>query len=85
MSLTIFSADSPAPLPMGSPSPGGKSVSPINSSTGPYRPEGSHPVAAHLGRTLETHRRTMIRKLDRHNISEMTEQAIREGISSLDR
>jgi two-component system NarL family response regulator len=35
--------------------------------------------------TVETHRRNIMRKLDVHNIVELTKYAIREGLTSLDR
>jgi two-component system NarL family response regulator len=35
--------------------------------------------------TVETHRRNIMRKLDVHNIAELTKYAVREGLTSLDR
>lgn len=35
-------------------------------------------------RTVETHRRNIMRKLDIHNIAELTKYAIREGLTSLE-
>lgn len=34
--------------------------------------------------TVETHRRNIMRKLDLHNVAELTKYAIREGLTSLD-
>ncbi len=36
-------------------------------------------------RTVETHRRNIMRKLDVHSVAEITKYAIREGLTSLDR
>jgi two-component system NarL family response regulator len=36
-------------------------------------------------RTVETHRRNIMKKLDLHSVAELTKYAIREGLTSLDR
>jgi two-component system NarL family response regulator len=36
-------------------------------------------------RTVETHRRNIMKKLDLHTVAELTKYAIREGLTSLDR
>jgi two-component system NarL family response regulator len=36
-------------------------------------------------RTVETHRRNIMRKLDLHSVAELTKYAIREGLTTLDR
>ena len=36
-------------------------------------------------RTVETHRRNIMRKLDFHSVAELTKYAIREGLTSLER
>ena len=36
-------------------------------------------------RTIETHRREIMRKLDLHSVAELTKYAIREGLTTLDR
>jgi two-component system response regulator NreC len=44
-------------------------------------------IAAHLYvsiKTIETHRRQIMKKLDLHNIAELTKYAIREGLTSID-
>ena len=35
-------------------------------------------------KTIETHRRNIMEKLDLHSIAELTKFAIREGLTSLD-
>lgn len=35
-------------------------------------------------RTVEAHRRNIMRKLDRHSVAELTKYAVREGLTSLD-
>ena len=47
----------------------------------------SSEIAARLSvatSTVETHRRNLMRKLDLHNVAELTRFAIREGLTSLD-
>ena len=44
-------------------------------------------IAGDLGisvKTVETHRRNIMEKLDLHSIAELTKYAVREGISPLD-
>ena len=44
-------------------------------------------IAAHLYvsvKTIETHRRQIMKKLDLHNIAELTKYAIREGLTSVE-
>ena len=44
-------------------------------------------IAAHLyvsGKTVETHRRQIMKKLDLHNIADLTKYAIREGLTSVE-
>ncbi len=44
-------------------------------------------IASELGmsvRTVETHRRDIMRKLDIHSVAELTKYAIREGLTTLD-
>jgi two-component system response regulator NreC len=44
-------------------------------------------IAAHLyvsGKTIETHRRQIMKKLDLHNIADLTKYAIREGLTSVE-
>ena len=44
-------------------------------------------IAAHLYvsiKTIETHRRQLMKKLDLHNIAELTKYAIREGLTSIE-
>jgi two-component system NarL family response regulator len=36
-------------------------------------------------KTVEAHRRNIMRKLDRHSVAELTKYAIREGVTSLER
>jgi len=36
------------------------------------------------GKTVETHRQQIMRKLNLHNVAELTRYAIREGITPLD-
>ena len=35
-------------------------------------------------RTVETHRRNIMRKLDLHSVAELTKYAVREGLTSLE-
>lgn len=47
----------------------------------------SSEMAKHLGvatSTIETHRKNIMRKLDVHNVAELTKYAIREGLTSLE-
>jgi two-component system response regulator NreC len=44
-------------------------------------------IAVHLyvsGKTIETHRRQIMKKLDLHNIADLTKYAIREGLTSVE-
>ena len=44
-------------------------------------------IAAALGvstKTIETHRRNIMQKLDLHSVAELTKYAIREGVTSID-
>jgi DNA-binding NarL/FixJ family response regulator len=44
-------------------------------------------IAAHLGvsvKTVETHRRNMMQKLNMRSIAELTKYAIREGLITVD-
>jgi len=36
-------------------------------------------------KTVETHRRNIMEKLDLHSVAELTKYAIREGITSVDK
>ncbi len=36
-------------------------------------------------RTVETHRRNIMKKLDLHSVADITKYAIREGLTSLER
>jgi two-component system NarL family response regulator len=47
----------------------------------------SSEIAARLSvatSTVETHRRNLMRKLDLHNVAELTKFAVREGLTPLD-
>ncbi|MBK8231233.1 MAG: response regulator transcription factor [Candidatus Eisenbacteria bacterium] len=48
---------------------------------------GTKEIAAHLsvsGKTIETHRRQIMEKLDLHSVAELTKYAIREGLTPLE-